>query len=67
MNLFQKDKLLRFLRNANVKVNIVGIRISFAQVVNRKTNKNQTEDYLTLTDSEIENIKKLHGKEDLNK
>ena len=28
----------------------------------RKTNKNQTEDYLTLTDSEIENIKKTHGK-----
>lgn len=30
----------------------------------RKTNNNQTEDYLTSTDNEIENLKKIHGNED---
>tara|TARA_Y100000589_G_C26830903_1_gene497916 strand:- start:139 stop:522 length:384 start_codon:yes stop_codon:yes gene_type:complete len=30
----------------------------------RKTKKNKIEDFLTLTDAEIENIKKEHGKKD---
>tara|TARA_B100000780_G_C21035831_1_gene415422 strand:+ start:137 stop:505 length:369 start_codon:yes stop_codon:yes gene_type:complete len=29
----------------------------------RKTNNNQTEDYLTSTNNEIENLRKIHGKE----